>query len=96
MAQQIQQEQQDSDAKLVAQIGQVQQENEKKIGQVSNDLSGAKTDIAATKKDLDDTKKNLTSAVGDLTQHGVLIARNGEELDALKHGSTTAISTISS
>ena len=85
MAQQIQQEQQDSDAKLVAQIGQVQQEDAAKIGQVTNDLTGAKSDLAATKKDLDDTKKTLTTAVGDLTQHGVLIARNGEELEVLKH-----------
>src|SRR5207237_765852 len=85
MAQQIQQEQEDSDAKLVAQIGQVQKENETKIGQVSNDLTGAKTDIAATKKDLEDTKKNLTTAVGDLNNQGVLIARNGEELEVLKH-----------
>src|ERR1700730_6746714 len=84
MAQQIQQEQQDSDNKLVAQIGQVQKENEAKIGQVSNDLTGAKTDIAATKKDLDETKKSLTSAVGDLNGQGVLIARNHEELEDLK------------
>lgn len=85
MAQQIQQEQQDSDAKLVAQIGQVQKDNEAKIGQVSTDLTGAKSDIAATRKDLDDTKKNLTTAVGDLNNQGVLIARNGEELEILKH-----------
>lgn len=85
MAQQIQQEQEDSDAKLVAQIGQVQKDNEAKIGQVSTDLTGAKTDIAATRKDLEDTKKNLTTAVGDLNQQGVLIARNGEELEVLKH-----------
>jgi hypothetical protein len=84
LAQQIEQEQQDSDAKLVAQIGQVQKENEAKIGQVSTDLTGAKSDIAATKKDLDETKKNLTTAVGDLNGQGVLIARNHEELDALK------------
>ena len=85
MAQQIQQEQEDSDAKLIAQIGQVQQESEKKIGQVSTDLTGAKSDIAATKKDLDDTKKSLTTAIGDLNNQGVLIARNGEELEVLKH-----------
>jgi hypothetical protein len=85
MAQQIQQEQEDSDAKIVAQIGQVQKDNEAKIGQVSNDLTGAKTDIAATKKDLDETKKNLITAVGDLNNQGVLIARNGEELEVLKH-----------
>ena len=85
MAQQIQQEQEDSDAKLVAQIGQVQKDNEAKIGQVANDVTGAKTDIAATKKDLDETKKNLVTAVGDLNNQGVLIARNGEELEVLKH-----------
>jgi hypothetical protein len=85
MAQQIQQEQEDSDAKLVAQIGQVQKDNEAKIGQVANDVTGAKTDIAATKKDLDETKKNLITAVGDLNNQGVLIARNGEELEVLKH-----------
>ena len=84
MAQQIQQEQQDSDAKLIAQIGQVQKDSEAKIGQVSNDLTGAKTDIAATRKDLDETKKNLTTAVGDLNGQGVLIARNHEELDDLR------------
>jgi len=85
MAQQIQQEQQDADAKLVTQIGQVQKESDAKFGQVSTDLTGAKTDIAATKKDLDDTKKNLTTAIGDLNNQGVLIARNGEELEVLKH-----------
>jgi hypothetical protein len=85
MAQQIQQDQQASDAKLVAQIGQVQQESTSKIGQVSTDLNGAKTDIAATRKDLEDTKKSLTTAVGDLNNQGVLIARNGEELEVLKH-----------
>ncbi len=85
MAQQIQQDQQASDAKLIAQIGQVQQESNSKIGQVSNDLTGAKSDIASTRKDLDDTKKSLTTAVGDLSNQGVLIARNGEELEVLKH-----------
>ena len=85
MAQQIQQDQQTSDQKLVAQIGQVQQETNSKIGQVSTDLTGAKSDIVATRKDLDDTKKSLTTAVGDLNNQGVLIARNGEELEVLKH-----------
>jgi predicted nucleic acid-binding Zn-ribbon protein len=85
LAQQIQQQQQDSDAKLVAQIGQVQKDSETKIGQVSTDLTGARSDIASTRKDLDDTKKSLTSAVGDLNNQGVLIARNGEELEVLKH-----------
>jgi hypothetical protein len=85
MAQQIQQDQQASDAKLVAQIGQVQKDSEAKIGQVSTDLTGAKTDIASTRKDLADTKKSLTTAIGDVNNQGVLIARNGEELEVLKH-----------
>lgn len=84
LAQQIEQEQQESDAKLMAQIGQVQKESDAKFGQVSSDLTGAKSDIAATKKDLDETKKSLTTAVGDLNGQGVLIARNHEELDDLK------------
>jgi hypothetical protein len=84
LAQQIEQEQQESDAKLIAQIGQVQKESDAKFGQVSIDLTGAKSDIAATKKDLDETKKSLTTAVGDLNGQGVLIARNHEELDDLK------------
>ncbi|PYU28862.1 MAG: hypothetical protein DMG31_18870 [Acidobacteria bacterium] len=84
LAQQIEQEQQESDAKLMAQIGQVQKESDAKFGQVSTDLTGAKSDIAATKKDLDETKKSLTTAVGDLNGQGVLIARNHEELDDLK------------
>ena len=85
MAQQIQQDQEDSDAKIVAQIGEVQKDNEAKIGQVANDVTGAKTDIAATRKDLEETKKNLTTAVGDMNNQGVLIARHGEELEVLNH-----------
>ena len=84
MAQNIQKQQQESDAKLGQQIGQVQQESDTKIGQVSTDLTGAKTDIASTRKDLEDTKGKLTSTVGDLGVQSGLIARNREEVEALK------------
>jgi len=84
LAQQIQKEQQESDAKLGAQIGQVQQESSEKIGLVTTDLTGAKTDIAATRKDLEDTKSRLTSTVGDLGVQSGLIARNREDLEALR------------
>jgi hypothetical protein len=84
LAQTIQKQQQESDAKLGAQIGQVQQDTNTKIGAVSTDLTGAKTDIASTRKDLDDTKSKLTSTVGDLGVQSGLIARNKEEVDALK------------
>ena len=84
LAQTIQKQQQASDAQLGEQIGQVKQESEQKIGQVSTDLTGARTDIASTKKDLDDTKSKLTSTIGDLGVQSGLIARNREEVEALK------------
>jgi len=84
LAQQIDKDQKTSDAKFTAQIGQVKQESDAKIGAVSTDLSGAKTDIDATKKDLEATKAKLTSATGDITNQGSLIARNQEEVETLK------------
>jgi hypothetical protein len=84
LAQNIRQTQKESDDKLTAQIGQVKQETDSKLGQVNTDLTGAKTDINATKEDLEATKAKLTSAVGDLGVQSGLIARNQEELDQLK------------
>jgi hypothetical protein len=84
LAQTIQKQQQDSDAKLGAQIGQVQQESDQKIGQVTTDLTGAKTDIASTQKDLADTKAKLTSTVGDLGVQSGLIAHTQEDVEALR------------
>lgn len=84
LAQNIRESQKESDEKLTTQIGQVKQDTEAKIGQVSTDLSGAKTDISATKQDLEATKEKLTSTVGDLGVQSGLIARNQEELDQLK------------
>jgi hypothetical protein len=80
LAQGIRHSQQESDAKLTAQIGQV----DTKIGEVSTDLTGAKGDITATKQDLEATKANLTSTIGDLGVQSGLIARNQEDLEQLK------------
>jgi DNA repair exonuclease SbcCD ATPase subunit len=79
-----QEEQQNKAAQLNAAIGQVRQENEAKIGQVTTDLTGARADIAATRKDLEDTKARLTSTVGDLGVQSGLIARTRDDLEALK------------
>src|SRR5579863_2024196 len=51
LAQNIRETQKESDDKLTAQIGQVKQDTDTKIGQVSTDLTGAKGDITATKQD---------------------------------------------
>jgi hypothetical protein len=88
LAQQIQKDQADAQAKVTqqlnTQIGQVRQENEAKFGQVNTDLSGTKTDIAATRKDLEETKARLTSTVGDLGVQSGLIARTRDDLEALR------------
>ena len=84
LAQAIRQEQRASDEKFLAQLGQVKQESEAKIGQVSTELGGAKTDIEATRKDLEATKVKLERTIGDLGVQSGLIARNHEELEQLK------------
>ncbi len=84
LAQAIRKEQKNSDEKLVAQIGQVKQESETKIGQVSTELGGAKTDIETTRKDLEATKTKLERAIGDLGVQSGLIARSREDLEELK------------
>jgi len=67
-----------------AKIGEVAQQNDAKISQVSADLSGTKTDVAATKKDLAETKSKLDRTIGDAGVMSGLIARNKEEVDELK------------
>lgn len=84
LAQKIRKQEQQSDARLATQIGQVQQDTAAKIGQVSTDLTGAKSAITATKQDLDATKSKLTSTIGDMGLQSGLIARNQQELEQLK------------
>ena len=55
------------------------------VTDVQTDVGGVKTDVAKTKSDLADTNTQLTSMKGDLNGHSSLIARNGEELEILKH-----------
>ena len=83
-AQEFEKEQEQSDTQLTAQIGKVQQESDTKIGQVANDLNGAKGDINATKQDLEATKSKLSKATGDIDNHSTLIAKNAEEVEELK------------
>ncbi len=84
LTQRTRKEQKVSRERLAAQIGQVKQENEAKLGQVSTDLSGAKSDIEGTRKDLDATRGRLERTIGDLGVQSGLIARNREELEELK------------
>ena len=84
LAQTIRKDQKESDDKLLAQIGQVKQESEVRIGQVSTELGGAKSDIKATREDLEATKGKLERTIGDLGVQSGLVARNREDLEELK------------
>jgi chromosome segregation ATPase len=84
LAQTIRKQQQDNDAQLRSQIGQVQADTSTKFGEVATEISGTKTDIAGTKADLEATKNKLQSTVGDLGVQSGLIARNHDEVEELK------------
>src|SRR6266404_3233419 len=83
-AEAIRQEQQTSDQKLTAQLGQVQKESEEKIGAVASEVGGAKKDIEATKTDLEATKGKLERSLGDMNVMSWLIARNKDDLEELR------------
>ncbi len=83
-AESIRKEQKSSDERLTAQLGQVKQESEEKIGAVATEVGGAKKDIEATRNDLEATKSKLNSALGDMGVMSGLIARNRDDLEELK------------
>jgi cell division protein FtsB len=83
-AESIRKEQQTSDQKLTAQLGQVQKESEEKIGAVATEVGGAKKDIEATKTDLEATKGKLERSLGDMNVMSGLIAHNRDDLEDLK------------
>ena len=55
------------------------------VTDVQTDVGGVKTDVAKAQSDLANTNTQLTSMKGDLNGHSSLIARNGTELEILKH-----------
>lgn len=55
------------------------------LGNVKTDVGGVKTDLGKTQTDLKGALAQLTSMKGDLDSHSTLIARNGAELELLKH-----------
>jgi hypothetical protein len=55
------------------------------VSSVKTDVGGVKTDLTKTQGDLATAVSQLTSMKGDLDNHSSLIARNGAELEVLKH-----------
>jgi uncharacterized coiled-coil protein SlyX len=69
-----------------------QKQTAQQVTAVQSDVSGVKTDVGGVKTDLGKTQSDLATAVaqltsmkGDLDNHSSLIARNGGELEVLKH-----------
>jgi chromosome segregation ATPase len=71
--------------RTTAKLATEQQKTEGQVAEVSSAVTGVKTDVAKTQSDLADTNNQLTSMKGDLNGHSTQIARNGEELEILKH-----------
>ena len=84
LAQALGEEQKQEAAQIVQQVSNLRQESTAKLGALTGNVTTNKDDIATTRKDLEETKLLLTTAVGDLSKHNVLIARNGEELEELR------------
>jgi hypothetical protein len=85
IAQNVKQQQASTEKELSAKIGEVQQQSDAKLSQVSADLSGTKSDVEATKRELEATKGKLERTIGDQGVMSGLIARNKEEVEQLKH-----------
>ena len=83
-AEEIRKEQVASEQRQTAQLSQVKQESEQKIGAVATEVGGAKKDIAETRTDLEATKSKLERALGDMGVMSGLIARNRDDLEELK------------
>ena len=83
-AESIRKEQQESDQKLSAQLGEVQKASDEKIGAVATEVGGARKDIEATKSDLEATKGKLERSLGDMNVMSGLIAHSRDDLEELK------------
>lgn len=84
LAQALGEEQKRAAAQIGQEVSTLRQESTAKIGELTGGVTTNKADIVSTRKDLEETKLRLTTAVGDLSKAGVLIARNGEELEELR------------
>jgi len=71
-------------AAAARQLREVQRKGQEQVATLGGEVGQVKEDVAATKAAIEETQAKLQSAIGDLGQQSGLIARNAEELDALK------------
>jgi chromosome segregation ATPase len=93
LAVQIKKEQQEKVAELTAQLAKkaeasqvaaLQEEQTKKIGAITSDISTVKGDVSSTREEVEKTKQELGGVQLKLSEYGTLIARNRDELGELR------------
>lgn len=84
LAQTVRKQQQASDTNFRKALGQAQADNASKFGQVNTQITNTQNDLSATKADLKAEEGRLQSTMGDLGVQSGLIAKNHDELEALK------------
>lgn len=84
LAQTIRKEQKAADEQLMARLSETRETTEAKIGEVSAELSDAKTGLEEARQALSETASRLERTIGDLGVQSGLIARNREEVEELR------------
>jgi len=84
-AAEILKQQQAANNRMAARMSQQEANTRKQVNGVSAAVSHVQTDVASTKQELANTEQQLHAAIGDLGLQSGLIAKNGQELEYLKH-----------
>ncbi len=84
LAQTVRKQQQASDQTFRKALGEAQANNANQFGQVNTKITDTQNDLSTTKADLEATKGKLQSTIGDLGVQSGLIAKNHDEVEALK------------
>jgi hypothetical protein len=71
-------------AAAAQQLREAQREGQTKVASLGGEVVKVKDDVAASRKAIEETRESLQRAMGDLGEQSGLIARNAQELDALK------------
>ena len=71
-------------AAAARQLREAQRKGQEQVATLGGEVGQVKEEVAATKAAIEETQAKLQSAIGDLGEQSGLIARNAEELDALK------------
>jgi len=84
LAQNVRKQQEASDQNFRKALGEAQATNQTQFGQVNTQITKTQSDLSATQADLKNEEGKLQSTIGDLGVQSGLIAKNHDEVEALK------------